>query len=77
MQHLHDQVCQRFGVIRKFLSGFWTNEQAQDLTEYALLLAFVVLASAAMLTVNGASVAGIWTATNGIISSGNQIAKSN
>jgi len=66
-----------FGAGQQFISRFWTNEQAQDLTEYALLLAFVVLASAAMLTVNGASVAGIWTATNGIISSGNQLAKGN
>jgi len=40
-------------------------------------MAFVVLASAALLTLNGASVAGIWVATNGIISSGNQLAKGN
>jgi len=54
---------------------FLRNETGQDLTEYALLLAFVVIASAALLTVNYSSVAGIWTSGNQVIASGNSLAK--
>jgi Flp pilus assembly pilin Flp len=46
--------------IAEFLKG----EQGQDLVEYTLLLAFVMLASAAMYINAGGSVAGIWTTTN-------------
>ena len=35
-------------------------EQGQDLIEYTLLLAFVVLASAALFISAGGSIAGIW-----------------
>ena len=48
----------------KTLNGFLRDEQAQDLIEYTLLLAFVCLASAALFISAGGSVAGIWTATN-------------
>jgi Flp pilus assembly pilin Flp len=48
--------------------SFWQNEQAQDLTEYALLLAFVVMASAGIFLVNGSSLTGIWSATSGVVS---------
>jgi Flp pilus assembly pilin Flp len=46
---------------------FWTIEQGQDLTEYSLMLAFVVLAAAGIFTVNGASLANIWTSANLIV----------
>lgn len=53
---------------------FWTDEQGQDMTEYALLLAFVCLASAALLIVSTNSFLGIWSASNSVLSKGNQAA---
>jgi hypothetical protein len=43
------------------------EDQAQDITEYSLLLAFVVLAAAGIFVVNAGSLATIWVATNGIV----------
>lgn len=43
-------------------------EQGQDLIEYTLLLAFIVLASAALFISAGGSVAGIWTSGSTILS---------
>jgi Flp pilus assembly pilin Flp len=53
------------------LNRFLRDEQAQDLIEYTLLLAFVCLASAALFISAGGSVAGIWTATNSQLASAN------
>ena len=52
---------------------FWTNERGQDITEYSLLLAFVVIAAAAILLVNASSIYGIWVTSNGIISQANVV----
>jgi Flp pilus assembly pilin Flp len=46
------------------------GEQGQDLVEYTLLLAFVMMASAAMYVNAGGSVTGIWTVTNTQLNSG-------
>jgi Flp pilus assembly pilin Flp len=46
------------------------NEQGQDLIEYTLLLAFVVLASAALFIGAGGSVDTIWTITNSRLANG-------
>jgi len=46
------------------LMNFLRDEQGQDLIEYTLLLAFVVLASATLFIGAGSSVAGIWSTTN-------------
>lgn len=43
---------------------FWNSEQGQDLTEWALLVALVVLGSAALMLNTGPSVAKVWTATS-------------
>jgi Flp pilus assembly pilin Flp len=43
---------------------FMRDEQGQDLIEYALLLAFVALASAALFISSGGSVANIWESAN-------------
>jgi Flp pilus assembly pilin Flp len=40
------------------------DEQGQDLIEYSLLIAFVALASAALSTGAGGSIATMWTAAN-------------
>jgi Flp pilus assembly pilin Flp len=53
-------------VITQLLKG----EQGQDLVEYTLLLAFVLVASAALYINAGGSVTGIWTMANTQLSSG-------
>jgi Flp pilus assembly pilin Flp len=45
------------------------DDQGQDLIEYTLLLAFVALASAALFISSGGSVATIWNAASGNLSS--------
>lgn len=43
------------------VKNFLQDEQGQDLIEYTLLLAFIVLASAAVFVTAGGSVSSIWT----------------
>jgi Flp pilus assembly pilin Flp len=43
------------------LKNFMRDEQGQDLIEYTLLLAFVALTAAALLTTMKTSVSSIWT----------------
>jgi Flp pilus assembly pilin Flp len=52
------------------IGEFVKGEQGQDLVEYTLLLAFVMMASAAMYINAGGSVSGIWTVTNTQLNSG-------
>jgi len=47
---------------------FIHDEQGQDLIEYTLLIAFVALASAALMIGTGNSVITIWTNTNNYMS---------
>ena len=54
--------------------GFVREDAGQDLTEYALLLAFVCLASAAIFLMAGDSFVGIWTSANSTLASGNAAA---
>ena len=53
--------------MRHFVRRFWIIEQGQDITEYSLLLAFVVLAATGIFTVNAASLTSIWVTANGIV----------
>jgi Flp pilus assembly pilin Flp len=46
------------------LQRFLRDDQAQDLIEYTLLLAFVCLATTALFVSSGGSLAGIWTSAN-------------
>lgn len=69
-------MCRSAGVTRRRRTDFIRDEQGQDITEYSLLLAFVVIASAALLLMNTASIVGIWTATNQIVVDANSLAKS-
>ena len=50
--------------LKTTLAAFWHDDQAQDLIEYTLLMAFVALASAALFLGAGGSISGIWTVTN-------------
>ena len=47
-----------------FIRDLFNDEQAQDLIEYTLLLAFVALAAAALFTNVGSSISGIWGSAN-------------
>ena len=46
------------------LKAFLKDEQAQDLIEYTLLVAFVCLATAALFVNPGGSLSGIWISAN-------------
>ena len=43
------------------------NEQGQDITEYSLLLAFVVLTAAGIFFTNGTALQSIWVTANGLV----------
>jgi len=67
-------LIRRLNDVTKTLNTFLRDEQAQDLIEYTLLLAFVCLASAALFISAGGSVAGIWTSTNTDLANANTAA---
>ena len=48
----------------ELMAEFIYGEQGQDLVEYTLLIAFVIMASAAMYVNAGGSITGIWTTAN-------------
>jgi len=58
------------------LKNFLADEQAQDLIEYTLLLAFVCLATAALFISSGGSLSGIWNTANTDLTSANTAAAS-
>jgi Flp pilus assembly pilin Flp len=49
------------------MQRFWIQEQGQDITEFSLLLAFVILAAAGIFLVNASSLTGIWTSANTLV----------
>lgn len=52
-------------IMRARIKRFLTGEAGQDLIEYTLLIAVIMLSSAAILVAGGASMQGIWgTASN-------------
>ncbi len=56
-------------------SRFWQQEDGQDIVEYTLLLAFVVVVSAALFLYNSDSVAAIWTVTNDNLRAADSVSK--
>ncbi len=50
--------------MKNFMMNFLNDEQGQDLIEYTLLIAFVALASAALMIGTGGSITKIWTNSN-------------
>jgi Flp pilus assembly pilin Flp len=58
------------------LKNFFADEQAQDLIEYTLLLAFVCLATAALFISSGGSLTGIWNTANADLTTANSAAGS-
>jgi Flp pilus assembly pilin Flp len=55
----------------KLITNFWVDETGQDLIEYALLMAFVAIASAGLFLGAGSEVKHIWTVSN------NELAQAN
>lgn len=53
---------------------FRRDEGGQDLVEYTLLLAFVVVVSAALFLYNSDTVAAIWNTTNSQLGVANSVA---
>ena len=70
MRPLNKTASDRFAAPGEPVLSFWTDEQAQDVTEYTLLLSFVVLISAALMILNGSSISGIWGDANTILGKG-------
>lgn len=58
--------------------ALWKNlvqdERAQDNIEYALLLAFVILAACCIVMLSGESSAGIWTQSNTLLNQAHSVA---
>jgi Flp pilus assembly pilin Flp len=52
-----------------FFLNFVQDEQGQDLIEYTLLLAFVVLASAALFINAGGSIKNVWGVSSNTLAS--------
>jgi Flp pilus assembly pilin Flp len=50
--------------MRKWMKRLFGDERGQDLVEYSLILAFVALAAAALMTTMGQSVTTIWTSAD-------------
>jgi Flp pilus assembly pilin Flp len=61
-------ITQHFCVNQRF----WLDQQGQDLTEYALILAFVVLAGASLFVVSGSSLITIWSVSNNLVTTAAQ-----
>ena len=61
-------------LVRDMIQSFWKDQQGQDLTEYALMLAFVVLAAAGLFLVSSKSVVTIWSVSNNIVTAAAQTA---
>jgi Flp pilus assembly pilin Flp len=61
------------GSLVNALRRCYRDEGGQDLIEYTLLLAFVVLTSAALLLVNQSAISGIWNVTNNNLSAARSV----
>ncbi len=55
---------------------FLHDESGQDLTEYALLLAFVAMAAVALLLTSTDAMRGIWVKTDSKLNAANSVAAS-
>jgi Flp pilus assembly pilin Flp len=60
--------------VRKLWEQLSRTDDGQDIVEYTLLLAFVVIFSAALLLLGGSSTQSIWSVTNTNLNHGIQCA---
>lgn len=63
-------------LFNSLIKPFLFDEQGQDLIEYSLLLAFVVLAAAAVFRGAGSSLQGVWSTANTRLAAAQAIAAS-
>ena len=62
--------------MRAFLYYYLRGDDGQDLVEYSLLLAFVVVVTAALFLYNSDAVASIWTRSTSELDAANTAANS-
>jgi Flp pilus assembly pilin Flp len=62
--------------MRQILRTVWRDDEGQDLIEYTLLLSFIVFITAGVVSIGGASIKGIVSASNAQISAANQASSS-
>ncbi|HOL73395.1 MAG TPA: hypothetical protein PLA43_04425 [Bryobacteraceae bacterium] len=55
------------------LRNLWREDDGQDVVEYTLLLAFVVITSAALLLTNQEAINAIWVTTNNNLSAAQSV----
>ena len=55
------------------LHYFWLEEEGQDVIEYSMLLAFIVLLCLAFAFASTASMHGIWTQSNSQLAAANTV----
>lgn len=55
--------------------AFWQDEQGQDIGEYSLLLALILLVSACLFVANSGSMGTVWQTANAVMSQGAQDVK--
>jgi Flp pilus assembly pilin Flp len=58
----------RHAILFELIRRFRRDDDAQDLIEYTLLMAFVALASASLFIGAGSSVSKIWSSSNSTLS---------
>ncbi|MDQ2777134.1 MAG: Flp family type IVb pilin [Acidobacteriota bacterium] len=63
-QNTHSQPAFGSVIVWQILKRLWQEEDAQDMVEYALLLAFVALAAVSLLSGIGTSIKGVFTSIN-------------
>jgi Flp pilus assembly pilin Flp len=55
--------------MKTFMKRFWREDDGQDMVEYALLLGFIVVCAAAILTATRVQISTIWSTINSSLSS--------
>jgi len=55
--------------MQTLLLTLWREDEGQDMVEYALLLSFIVVCAAAILTSTRAQISSVWSTINSSLSS--------
>jgi Flp pilus assembly pilin Flp len=55
--------------MKAFFQSLWRDEEGQDMVEYALLLGFIVLCAAAILTTTRTQISQTWSTISSSLSS--------
>jgi Flp pilus assembly pilin Flp len=69
-----NRTCFGRFAMRDFLASFIREQGGQDIVEYTMLMAFLVVCSAALLLLSGESVRYIWGATSNNLSAAHSAA---